>query len=127
MMQVDGHIDLLHRKGCLVSSGVGLTLPFEYEPPVRLFHGIGTNCRFGAFSYTASRLSFFEVGRYCSIAHGVEVLSDHPNNWLSTHPFAYQDIFGQPWVSGSSAPPRDCRSSNGAPSHWGTTFGLAPA
>lgn len=94
MSQLDQSIDLLRRNGCLISSGASISFPFEYEPPVRLFHGIGSGCRFGAFSYTVSVLRMFQVGRYCSIAHGVEVLSDYPHSWLSTHPFAYQDIFG---------------------------------
>ncbi len=97
--------EILKTNGCLCEPGHSLATPFEFEAPVRLFAGVSNGCRFGAFSYSASKLSLVSLGRYCSVAHGVEVLGDHPNNWLSTHPFSFQDIFGQPWVSGASDSP----------------------
>lgn len=104
----DNLLETLKANGCLCEPGNSLATPFEFEPPVRLYKGVGDGCRFGAFSYSGSWLRLISLGRYCSVAHGVEVLGDHPNNWLSTHPFAFQDIFGQPWVSCSpeSPPPR---------------------
>lgn len=90
-------LELLKINGCICDSGAQLNKNFEYEPPVRLINGIGNNCRFGAFSYTVSRISYFQVGRYCSIARGAEVLGDHPSDWLSTNPFMYQDFFGEQW------------------------------
>lgn len=97
-MQADV-LELLRQNGCLCAAGGQLSMPFEYEPPVRLYHGVGSNCSFGAFSYAASRLSHFRLGRYCSVAHGVEVLSDHPTDWLSSHTFSYWDIFEGQWLA----------------------------
>lgn len=97
-MQADV-LELLRQNGCLCAAGGQLSMPFEYEPPVRLYQGVGSGCSFGAFSYAASRLSHFRLGRYCSVAHGVEVLSDHPTHWLSSHPFSYSDIFEGQWLA----------------------------
>ncbi len=97
-MQADV-LELLRQNGCLCAAEGQLSMPFEYEPPVRLYHGVGSNCSFGAFSYAVSRLSHFRLGRYCSVAHGVEVLSDHPTDWLSSHTFSYWDIFEGQWLA----------------------------
>ena len=86
-MQADV-LELLRQNGCLCAAGGQLSMPFEYEPPVRLYQGVGSGCSFGAFSYAASRLSHF-----------VEVLSDHPTHWLSSHPFSYSDIFEGQWLA----------------------------
>ncbi len=34
-------------------------------------------------------MEFFTIGRYCSIAHNVEVLSDHPTDWLTSNLISY--------------------------------------
>lgn len=49
----------------------------------------------GAFSYSQSWLpQDTEVGRYCSIAVGVEVMGfEHPTDWISTHVFSHQPYF----------------------------------
>ncbi len=96
--------EILQKEGLLCPSGARIGLPFTFEPPVRLFAGIKENCHFGAFSYSASPLRAVACGRYCSIAHDVESLTDHPPTWLSTHPFPYKDIFGGKWTGGGTVP-----------------------
>ncbi len=86
----------------LMANGLYATLEalpntFTYEKPVKVFSGsLDNNCNFGAFSYYAGRGVLIGVtcGRYCSIGDAVTVLSDHPTNFLSTHPFPYLNIFG---------------------------------
>ena len=35
------------------------------------------------------------IGRFCSIAYGAKVgLGEHPKDWISTHPFAYNSKYG---------------------------------
>jgi acetyltransferase-like isoleucine patch superfamily enzyme len=35
------------------------------------------------------------IGRFCSIAYGAKIgLGDHPTDWVSTHPFAYEAKYG---------------------------------
>jgi virginiamycin A acetyltransferase len=35
------------------------------------------------------------IGNFCSIAYGVKIgLGNHPTNWVSTHPFAYDKKYG---------------------------------
>lgn len=64
------------------------------EAPVNLGCEIGMQGAIGAFSYArpGGRLSsgVKAVGRYCSISSGVVAGdSNHPTDWLSTHPFQY--------------------------------------
>ena len=68
---------------------IQLKLPFEFEPPIRFYRGIGRNCKIGAFTSSNSALEFVSFGRYCSIARGVVVLGDHPINWLTTNYVTY--------------------------------------
>lgn len=72
--------------------------PFSFEPPVRLYNGLSGSCRMGAFSYSVGRIANIEMGRYCSVAHGVEVLADHPTGYLTSSPVAYETMFPQPWA-----------------------------
>lgn len=54
-------------------------------------------CRMGAFSYVSgkSKIMGAHIGRYCSIASGVNIgLGEHPTNFLTTHLFAYNDSPG---------------------------------
>jgi acetyltransferase-like isoleucine patch superfamily enzyme len=80
--------------------GLNLLGPVEffgtltYEAPVAL--GGDTSvvraCTVGAFTYVVRRvlLNNADVGRYCSIANGVQVGADsHPKHYLTTHPLAY--------------------------------------
>lgn len=65
----------------------------SYERPVSLntaaFSG---QCSVGYMTYVGpgSRIAMADIGRYCSIAPGVAIgASEHPLNWVSTHPFQY--------------------------------------
>ena len=97
--------ETLNKMGCIIPQGASLSLPFMFEPPIKLFSGIGTNCKIGAFSYTATKISYLQCGRYCAIGHGVEILSDHPTNFLSTHVFPYQDLFEKFYTTKDVNPP----------------------
>lgn len=68
----------------------------SFEPPARagetLYHGASS---LGAFSYTVDgNVYSTSIGRYCSIARGINIGQfNHPMDWLSTHPFQYQNSF----------------------------------
>lgn len=61
------------------------------EPYCHIFGGYALPRRMGAFSYALSQLpTHVGVGRYASIASGVEFLeSEHPTRWATTSPFSY--------------------------------------
>lgn len=63
----------------------------EIEAYAQIFQGERIPREFGAFSYCHSRCFFlYRIGRYCSIAQGVEVMGTaHPTAWASTSPFSY--------------------------------------
>lgn len=63
----------------------------ELEPWTHLFAGHALPFRAGAFSYALSQLPpHVSMGRYCSIASGVEFIeSEHPTDWATSHPFSY--------------------------------------
>ena len=68
----------------------------ELEPPVRLSNSVCLhNTTVGAFTYfTDGYIYNTEVGRYCSIARGVNIgQGNHPMDWLSTSPFQYETNF----------------------------------
>lgn len=70
------------------------------EPPVRVFGNCTLNAvELGAFSYLAPGclLHRVRIGRYCSIGDGVQVLSAHPADGLTTSPFPYQTLFRAPF------------------------------
>lgn len=76
----------------------GGRLVFERPASLRntIFRGVN---RFGAFSYgnVGTMLHNVDVGRFCSLAHGVAVgPQEHPTDWFSTHGFAFGDrgVFG---------------------------------
>ncbi len=92
----------LEAHGLFLAQGVIISLPFRFETPVRLWAGVqmhGTSI--GAYSYVAYgvQLSGVRIGRYCSIGDGFNVLSHHPSDWLTAHPFSYQHIFPSPYRS----------------------------
>lgn len=67
----------------------------QIEPPVRIaesrvFHDFSI----GAFSYISGGFFYHtHIGRYCSLSNGLHIgQGDHPTDWLSTHPFQYQDL-----------------------------------
>ncbi|MBB1304071.1 sulfotransferase domain-containing protein [Pseudoalteromonas sp. SR43-5] len=85
----------------LLESGVDLSansakvssLQLTVEPPVRLSNAVCLHSStVGAFTYfTDGYIYNTDVGRYCSIARGVNIgQGNHPMNWLSTSPFQYE-------------------------------------
>ncbi|MGH0002048.1 CatB-related O-acetyltransferase [Pseudovibrio ascidiaceicola] len=70
------------------------------EAPVRLTNaGIQGTCSVGAFTYFCPDGEFrnTDIGRFCSIARNVAIApSEHPLDWISTHPFQYNGI---PWFN----------------------------
>lgn len=90
------NLDFLMPKGIEVAPSANLQLPLRVAPPVKLFGGTFThNCAIDAFSYISPSciLHAVDLGRYCSIGDGVAILSNHPTDRLSTHPFTYESIF----------------------------------
>jgi len=89
----------------VIPQGTALTFqcPVYVEPEAMFSHGAFWGA--GAFSYCHSRLpQETELGRYCSVAPGSEVLGwEHPLDHISTHPFthaqdfteAYARVYGQ--------------------------------
>ncbi|MDG4676198.1 CatB-related O-acetyltransferase [Shinella sp. 838] len=70
------------------------------EPPARVFGKCTLNAvELGAFSYLApgGALHRVRIGRYSSIGDGVQVLSAHPVEGLTTSPFPYQSLFRPPF------------------------------
>lgn len=70
------------------------------EPPFRAFGNCKLNAvKIGAFSYLTygCLLHRVRIGRYCSIGDGVQVLSAHPTDGLTTSPFPYQALFRPPF------------------------------
>lgn len=53
------------------------------------------NLRLGAFSYISPRsiLRNISIGRYCSIGDGVQTLSKHPVDFLTSSPVFYENVF----------------------------------
>jgi acetyltransferase-like isoleucine patch superfamily enzyme len=97
---VDNLMTTLQIDGACRLAGLVVT-----EPPVRIFGNCTINhSEVGAFSYLSlgCALHHVRVGRYCSIGDGVQVLSAHPLDGLTTSPFAYQPLFRPPFDS----PPR---------------------
>lgn len=97
------HQALLSR-GCVYSKEHTILLPFSFEPPVRLYNGTQGACSMGAFSYSVGRLYNIEMGRYCSVALGVEALTDHPTDFLTSSPICYQTVFPEPWAKPAKFP-----------------------
>lgn len=85
-LQIDGSTRLVDRVIC--------------EPPVRVFGKCTLNAvELGSFSYLAPgcALHRVQIGRYSSIGDGVQVLSAHPIDALTTSPFPYQSLFRPPF------------------------------
>lgn len=96
------NLNLLANKGLWFAAGVSLHLPLQFAPPVRLYNcTLSNQSRVDAFSYIAPNagLHATHVGRYCSIGDNVTILSNHPTDRISSHPFTYENIFGQPFQS----------------------------
>jgi acetyltransferase-like isoleucine patch superfamily enzyme len=73
---------------------------FKFEKPVSVDKRtrLSANSFVGRYSYIGPGTIFGDVriGRFCSIASDFSIISgDHPLNYLSTHPFAYNnELFG---------------------------------
>jgi virginiamycin A acetyltransferase len=86
-LQIDGMIPM------------GMPLRFErpiyVEPEATMSHGHFWSS--GAFSYSRSPLPpETEIGRYCSIASGVEVVGhEHPQDWISSHIFVNSPLLAE--------------------------------
>lgn len=92
---MDNPITTLHIDGTTRLAGRVVS-----EPPVRVFGKCTLNAvELGAFSYLAPgcALHRVQVGRYSSIGDGVQVLSGHPIDGLTTSPFPYQALFRPPF------------------------------
>jgi acetyltransferase-like isoleucine patch superfamily enzyme len=68
------------------------------EAPAQPFAGFGClgSLAFGAFSYSSSHITTHvaSVGRYCSIADGIQFgHEEHPTKWLATSSFTYDAKF----------------------------------
>lgn len=79
--------------GMVMKSLAALPATLEAELPVRLA-GVAMKgeCAVGAFTYFGSQCAVrsVRIGRYCSIASRIVIApSEHPLDWLSTHPFQY--------------------------------------
>ncbi|RYZ93431.1 CatB-related O-acetyltransferase [Neorhizobium sp. DAR64861/K0K2] len=64
----------------------------SYEVPCQVKTSMRDVLSVGAFSYIngKGRFTNVRIGRYCSIAEGVEIgYPEHPTNWLSTSPVQY--------------------------------------
>ena len=90
----------LLKYGLVIPPNVDLNGKFRFEKCNRIYSA-GTlinNVDLGAYSYLVSGVySFASIGRYCSIAHGVEIgFHNHPISWVSTHPFAFMDYLPEP-------------------------------
>lgn len=98
-------LTFLKAKGIEVAPSTKLHLPIRVAPPVKFFGGTLTHsCSLDAFSYISPNciLHAVDIGRYCSIGDGVAVLSNHPTNRLSTHPFTYESIFADDYSGKTS-------------------------
>ncbi|MFS8184980.1 CatB-related O-acetyltransferase [Pseudovibrio denitrificans] len=88
----------LAEKGIFVQKVSRIHDTLTVEAPVRLTNaGIHGKCNVGAFTYFSpeGELRDTSIGRFCSIARNVAIApSEHPLDWVSTHPFQYNGI---PW------------------------------
>lgn len=87
--------------GLFLSEGSLLPTPFRFETPVRVWHAVQMHggCSVGAYSSISPGALLVDVrmGRYCSIGDGMQTLSDHPSDWLTTHMLAYAPNFPEPY------------------------------
>jgi acetyltransferase-like isoleucine patch superfamily enzyme len=93
-------LKMLSDRSIWVTGGAKCYLPLDLKPPVRIYNCTITNkTRIDAFSYVSPNcvLHATHIGRYCSIGDSVSILSTHPTNRLTTHPFTYESIFGAPF------------------------------
>lgn len=88
-------------KELLLKHGLDMRGTFErnltWEAPVRIFKGAHLDdVSLGAYSYVAPKteIAHASIGRFCSIGDNTLIRgSAHPTQWLSSHPFSYQNIY----------------------------------
>jgi len=101
MLQINPELSAaLEEYGLFLAPGAALALPFRFEPPVRLFVNVhASGVSMGAYSYVAPlvQLHQFRMGRYCSVGDNLNVLTQHPSDWLTTHPVSHQPFFPPPF------------------------------
>lgn len=94
----------LEEHGLYLAPGVNLSLPFRFETPVRMWPAVHMHqVSLGAYTYVAPVVSLrhMTVGRYCSIGDNLNLLTQHPTDWLTAHPFAYSELFPPPYCGPS--------------------------
>ncbi|MCA0998664.1 CatB-related O-acetyltransferase [Alloyangia pacifica] len=67
----------------------------DIEPPARISESrIFHDFSIGSFSYISGGFFYHtHIGRYCSLSNGLHIgQGNHPTDWLSTHPFQYQNL-----------------------------------
>lgn len=74
------------------------------ESPFRIFGSTLENFKCGAFSYVSPGcfLKNISIGRYCSIAHNVEILATHPIESITSSAFQYTNVFPPPFNNTSN-------------------------
>lgn len=88
----DGASRALLQHGLSIAPGTVVNNGLHFEKSNHINAGTTLNgCRFGAYSYVvAGVLNSTSLGRYCSVAHGVELgFHSHPTTWVSSHPFPF--------------------------------------
>jgi acetyltransferase-like isoleucine patch superfamily enzyme len=86
---------LFQRHGLILEGTLAGTV--SWEEPVKIFRSAHVaDVEIGAYSYVSPKTEIrsTEIGRYCSIGDNVNIRgSAHPKDWLSSHPFSYENIF----------------------------------
>lgn len=70
------------------------------EPPFRIYSKVTVDALVGgAFTYIApnTTLRVVTIGRYCSVGDGVQILSEHPTDKITTSAALYQSVFAAPF------------------------------
>ena len=88
-------------KKLLLAHGLDLGGSFKqhliWEAPVKIFAGAHLDSvSLGAYSYVSPKadIAHASIGRFCSIGDNTCIRgSAHPMQWLSSHPFSYQNIY----------------------------------
>jgi acetyltransferase-like isoleucine patch superfamily enzyme len=77
-----------------VGETLRMPLTCAIEPYSHILSGHALPEKLGAFSYALSELPpHVSLGRYCSIAGGVEFIqSEHPTDWVTSSPFSYSPL-----------------------------------
>jgi acetyltransferase-like isoleucine patch superfamily enzyme len=78
--------------GAKISKGTVIEAPVLISPGARILKGVSL----GSFAYVGrnSIVTNTQISRFCSIAHDCQInyFRGHPTNWLSSHPFQYDEM-----------------------------------